>query len=65
MRSFDIGDCVCWKDPMGTGRDCFGAVIGFDETSFDGEVVEVAVIRLDGDQEDVEIPLEDLENLGQ
>lgn len=63
MSDFKIGDCVCWKDPEGT-RDCFGCIAGFDKTNYNGEFIEVAIIEIDGTDQ-LEIPLEDLENLGQ
>lgn len=62
MKTFAIDDAVSWKDD--TGKSCFGMIVGFDETSYDGETVQCAVIDQGVSDEQLEIPLDDLELLG-
>lgn len=62
MKEFAINDAVSWKDDTGTER--YGMIVGFDETSYDGKAVQCAVIDQGNEDEQLEIPLEDLEILG-
>lgn len=62
MKEFTIHDAVSWIDNKGTER--YGMIVGFDETSYDGATVQCAIIDQGDEDEQLEIPLEDLEILG-
>ena len=62
MKQYSINDAVSWKDDK--GKDCYGMIVGFDETSYDGKLVQCAVVDQGDEDEQLEIPLDDLELLG-
>jgi len=62
MKTFTIDDAVSWKND--TGKECYGMIVGFDETNYGGKVIECAIIDQGDSDEQLEIPLEDLELLG-
>lgn len=62
MKQYSINDAVSWKDDK--GKDCYGMIVGFDTTSYDGETVQCAVVDQGDEDEQLEIPLDDLELLG-
>lgn len=59
MKKLQINDAVSWKDD--NGKDCYGMVVGFDETTYDGYLVTCAIIDQGNADEQLEIPLDDLE----
>lgn len=62
MKEYAINDAVSWTDDK--GKECYGMIVGFDETSFNGELVQCAVVDQGDEDEQLEIPLDDLELLG-
>lgn len=59
MRKPKLNDAVSWKND--SGKDCYGMIVGFDETSFDGKVEKCAVVDQGDEDNQLEIPLDDLE----
>jgi len=62
MKNIAINDAVSWTDDK--GKECYGMVVGFDETSFDGQLVQCAVVDQGDEDAQLEIPLDDLVLLG-
>ncbi len=62
MKEYAINDAVSWTDDK--GKEYYGMIVGFDETSFNGEIVQCAIIDQGDEDEQLEIPLEDLVLLG-
>lgn len=59
MRTPKINDAVSWKDDNGTDR--YGMIVGFDETNFNGALLHCAIIDQGNPDNQLEIPLDDLE----
>jgi len=61
-KKLSINDAVSWKDS--DDKDCYGMIVGFDETSFNGALVTCAIVDQGVEDEQLEIPVEDLELIG-
>ena len=62
MKKFSLNDAVSWIDDK--GKNCFGMIVGFADTNFDGEHMTCAIVDQGDEDEQLEIPVDDLELLG-
>lgn len=61
-KKLSLNDAVSWTDDK--GKACYGMIVGFDESSFDGQTVTCAIIDQGDEDEQLEIPIDDLVLLG-
>ena len=61
-KKFSLDDAVSWTDDK--GKDCYGMIVGFADTNFDGESVTCAIVDQGHEDEQLEIPIDDLELVG-
>jgi hypothetical protein len=61
-KKLSLSDAVSWTDDK--GKTCYGMIVGFADTNFDGAHLTCAIVDQGDEDEQLEIPVDDLELLG-